>query len=220
MKEALWHTWRGTWVSLRNWDHISLWKTILRLVACDPSRCQEYTFWVKQILGAFPQDWEMVMENWVMEITQNCFMEKESGLKTLQQHIWYSEANLQCAMFAVIHYKTLILLGINIIPQNMNSISSLVSRCCLVDSHLFSSLPFSSLSSSSGGRAGFPLPEWAGYIAAWLCVCRVLCHAASSSQLSQTLHSFSSAFPLLFSLPLPDSASHFQQKPFVVGAQP
>lgn len=110
-------------------------------------------------------------------------------------------------MFAVIHYKTLILLDINIIPQNMNSISSLVSRCCLVDSHLFSSLPFSSLSSSSGGRAGFLLPKWAGYIGAWLCVCRVLCYTTSSGQLSQTLHSFSSGFPLLFSLLLPDAAS-------------
>lgn len=56
-------------------------------MACDTSHCQEYTFWVKQILGAFPQDWEMVMENWVMEITQNWLMEKESGLKTLQQQI-------------------------------------------------------------------------------------------------------------------------------------
>lgn len=150
------------------------------------------------------------MENRVMQITQNWLKAKESGLKTLP-HKYDSlrqiSPYLQCAMFAVINYKTLILLGVTIIPQNINGTSSLVSRCCLVDSHLINSLPFFSLSSSSGGNFGFSLPSWAGRTGAWLCLCRVLCCATSPSQLSQTLHSFSSGFSLPFSLLLPDAPS-------------
>lgn len=122
-------------------------------------------------LGCFPTklgngSWKLSNGNYPKLVNEKGISLKDTV--TPNKTLWGKSVPIYSVPCFLFHYKTLILLGVNIIPQNINCISSLASQCCLVDSHLIPSLPFSSLFSSSGGKFGFLLPKWAGCIGAWL----------------------------------------------------
>lgn len=108
----------------------------------------------------------------------------------------------------------------NVIPLNIIRISILLSQCYLVEIKLctisheyeFSWIPCLSLPYLPPlVRLAFCFQNVLGHLSLNICLCSqpiwVLWYATSCNQLSQTLYSYSSGFPPLFSLFLPDAAS-------------